>query len=189
MKASSESGEWASLTSSAFPVAGFGGIAFCQLSLRARAARAVPPRRAGFPVAIRLAKWRALAGEWRVGDLWPDRIFDSFLSPKKPLWGQSGLLVRQVLWSRRNPGMTPVQQRVASDADSASAETRLQDQNGITLRPAEQSQLGVAISPRFSTVCKLLSDLNQIVLDIRSRRTVLTSQIQSRILFSCVRQG
>src|SRR5713101_9903421 len=101
MKASSESGEWASLTSSAFPVAGFGGIAFRQLSLRARAACAVPPGRAGFPLAVRLAKWRTLAGEWRVGDLWPDRMFESFLSPKKPLWSQSVSLVRQVLWSRR----------------------------------------------------------------------------------------
>src|SRR3977135_2995028 len=60
MKASSESGELASLISRALPVAGFVGIAFRQLSR-----------------------------------------FDLFPGPKKPLESQSGLLVRQVRWSRR----------------------------------------------------------------------------------------
>ena len=41
---------------------------------RLRALRAVQPRRAGFPLAVRLAKWRTLAGEWRVGDLDPAGI-------------------------------------------------------------------------------------------------------------------
>ena len=59
------------MTSSAFPVAGFVGIAFRQLSLG-----------------------RGL-------NLNPARTFDSFLGPKKPLWSQSGLQIRQVLWSRR----------------------------------------------------------------------------------------
>src|SRR6266851_5348178 len=41
---------------------------------RLRALRAVQPRRAGFPLAVRLAKWRTLAGERRVSDLDPAGI-------------------------------------------------------------------------------------------------------------------
>src|SRR6266853_4585074 len=80
MKASSESGECASLISTALPVAGFIGIAFRQLSLGYGHYFSAGPTDSAFRSA---------------------RTFESILGPMKPLQSQSGLQVRHVLWSRR----------------------------------------------------------------------------------------
>ncbi len=54
---------WRSSEESNCPALRFGALS---ISGGVRTLRAVPPGRAGFPLAVRLAKWRTLAGEWRV---------------------------------------------------------------------------------------------------------------------------
>src|SRR5229473_7296758 len=48
------------------------------------ALRSVPPGRAGFPLAVRLTKWRTLAGEWCVGDLKPIRVMVEAMPGESP---------------------------------------------------------------------------------------------------------